>query len=183
MASLTRWTWVWASSESWWWTGKPGMLQSMGSRRVGPDWATELNLRTSFLPQASSLQVSSQIWSGFRALPTSPYWIEKILFKKQRQDFPSALVVKTPCFQCRGHSLIPGQGSSTCCVVWQKKKKAKAGDILVISVHLYWRLMCNSHSLAFKNTWNSSYLLKIQILKEFRLGTTDSVKLFTFFKN
>ena len=30
MASLTQWTWVWASSRSWWWTGKPGMLQSMG---------------------------------------------------------------------------------------------------------------------------------------------------------
>ena len=43
MASLTRWTWVWASSESWWWTGKPGVLQSMGSQRVGHDWMTELN--------------------------------------------------------------------------------------------------------------------------------------------
>ena len=42
-ASLTRWTWVWASSGSWWWTGKPGMLQSLGSQRVGHDWATELN--------------------------------------------------------------------------------------------------------------------------------------------
>ena len=29
MASLTRWTWVWASSGSWWWTGRPGVLQSM----------------------------------------------------------------------------------------------------------------------------------------------------------
>ena len=43
IASLTRWTWVWASSRSWWWTGKPGVLQSMGSQRVGHDWATELN--------------------------------------------------------------------------------------------------------------------------------------------
>ena len=34
---------VWASSGSWWWTGKPVMLQSMGSQRVGHDWATELN--------------------------------------------------------------------------------------------------------------------------------------------
>ena len=32
MASLTRWTWIWASSESWWWTGNPGVLQSMGSQ-------------------------------------------------------------------------------------------------------------------------------------------------------
>ena len=38
------WTWVWASSKSWWWTGKPGVLQSMGSQRVGQDWATELIL-------------------------------------------------------------------------------------------------------------------------------------------
>ena len=43
MASLIRWTWVWASSRSWWWTGKPGMLQSMGSQRVGHNWITELN--------------------------------------------------------------------------------------------------------------------------------------------
>ena len=34
---------VWASSGSWWWTGKPGVLQSMGSQRVRHDWATELN--------------------------------------------------------------------------------------------------------------------------------------------
>ena len=43
MASLTRWTWVWARSRSWWRTGRPGVLQSMGSQRVGHDWATELN--------------------------------------------------------------------------------------------------------------------------------------------
>ena len=43
MASLTQWTWVWVSPGSWWWTGKPGVLQAMGSQRVGPDWATELN--------------------------------------------------------------------------------------------------------------------------------------------
>ena len=43
MASPTWWTWIWVSSGSWWWTEKPGMLQSMGSQRVGHDWATELN--------------------------------------------------------------------------------------------------------------------------------------------
>ena len=43
MASLTRWTWVWVNSERWWWTGRPGVLQFMGSQRVGHDWSTELN--------------------------------------------------------------------------------------------------------------------------------------------
>ena len=38
-----QWTWVWVNSRSWWWTGRPGVLQSMGSQRVGHDWATELN--------------------------------------------------------------------------------------------------------------------------------------------
>ena len=42
MSSLTQWTWVWASSGSWWWTGKLGMLQSMALQRVGQDWVTEL---------------------------------------------------------------------------------------------------------------------------------------------
>ena len=37
------WTCVWASSGSWWWTGKPGVLQSMGSQRVRHSWVTELN--------------------------------------------------------------------------------------------------------------------------------------------
>ena len=43
MASLTRWTWVWVNSGSWWGTGRPGMLQFMGLQRVGHDWVTELN--------------------------------------------------------------------------------------------------------------------------------------------
>ena len=43
MASLTQWTWVWASSRSWWWTGNLGVLQFMWLQRVGHNWVTELN--------------------------------------------------------------------------------------------------------------------------------------------
>ena len=39
MASLTQWTWVYVTSGSWWWTGRPGMLQSMGWQRVRHDLA------------------------------------------------------------------------------------------------------------------------------------------------
>ena len=45
MASLTQWTWVWVNSRSWWWTGRPVMLQFMGWQRVGHDWETELLLK------------------------------------------------------------------------------------------------------------------------------------------
>ena len=54
MASLTRWTWIWVNSGSWWWTGRPGVLRFRGSQRVGHDWATELNWTESAnLPGAS----------------------------------------------------------------------------------------------------------------------------------
>ena len=53
-ASPTQWAWVWVNSGSWWWTGKPGMLSSMGSQRVGHDWAiepTEWHIRVSQVAQ------------------------------------------------------------------------------------------------------------------------------------
>ena len=37
------WGWVWVNSGRWWWTGRPGVLQSMGLQGVGHNWATELN--------------------------------------------------------------------------------------------------------------------------------------------
>ena len=43
MASPTQWRWVWVTSGSWWWTGRPGLWQSMELQRVRYDWATELN--------------------------------------------------------------------------------------------------------------------------------------------
>ena len=43
MVSPTQWKWVWVNSGSWWWTGRPGMLQSMVSQIVGHLWVTELN--------------------------------------------------------------------------------------------------------------------------------------------
>ena len=51
MASLTQRTWAWASSGSWWRTGKPGVLQSMRSQRVGHDWATELNWNSVYITE------------------------------------------------------------------------------------------------------------------------------------
>ena len=64
MASPTRWTWVWASSGSWWWTGRPGVLQSMGSQRFRHNWATELNWSSSHqMATVLELQLQHQSFS------------------------------------------------------------------------------------------------------------------------
>ena len=49
MASLTQWTWVWVSSGSWWWTGRPGVLQSMGSQGVRHECLNRTELSISVL--------------------------------------------------------------------------------------------------------------------------------------
>ena len=53
MASPTQWTWVWVNSRSSWWTGRPGVLQSMGLQRVRHNWVTELNW-TDLIPNVLS---------------------------------------------------------------------------------------------------------------------------------
>ena len=60
MASPTLWTWVWVQSRSWWWTGKPGVFQSVASQRVREDWATELTDKfvIAFLPRSKNLLIS-----------------------------------------------------------------------------------------------------------------------------
>ena len=60
MASPTWCTWVWASSGNWWRTGKPGVLQSMGSQRVRHDWATELNWLLPLISNWPSLLFGTQ---------------------------------------------------------------------------------------------------------------------------
>ena len=68
MASSTQSTWVWVNSESWWWTGKPGVLQSMGSQRVGHDWATELNWCTFSLLLRQGVEDKENNYSYFSKL-------------------------------------------------------------------------------------------------------------------
>ena len=58
MASPSWCTWVWASSRSWWWTGQPGVRQSMGSQRVRPNWATELS--NEFISKFTNISFNSK---------------------------------------------------------------------------------------------------------------------------
>ena len=69
MASPTQWSWVWVSSGSWWRTGKPGVLQSMGLQRFGHDWTTELNWQQfHLLPFPGSWLMTRNSWVGEKGL-------------------------------------------------------------------------------------------------------------------
>jgi len=61
IASPIQWTWVWVNSRSWWWTGRPGLLQSMESQRVRHDWVTELNYGKQYGGSSIKLK-STMIW-------------------------------------------------------------------------------------------------------------------------
>ena len=57
MASLTQWTWVWASSRSWWWTGKPGVLQFMGRKESDMTrWLNNSNNANAWLKSANGTE-------------------------------------------------------------------------------------------------------------------------------
>ena len=89
-ASPTWWTWIWASSRSWWWTGKPGVLQSVGSQRVRKDWATELKWKgpiSNF--KFSVFKHSSHPVFTFPFLFPSISWVQCPLFPCLWSFFPS----------------------------------------------------------------------------------------------
>ena len=77
MASPTWWTWVWASSRSWWRTGKPGKLQLIGSQRVGHDWGTELKW-TKFFGKTAIQQYNQNsccvTWINWRISSDFAFW-------------------------------------------------------------------------------------------------------------
>ena len=87
MASLTRWTWVWVNSRSWWWTGRPGMLRFVGLQRVGHDWATELNWTELNFVRASLVAQQWTICLQCRRHGFHP-WVGKISWRRKWRPTP-----------------------------------------------------------------------------------------------
>ena len=68
MASPTQWIWIWPNSGRWQRTGKPGVLQSMGSQRVGHDWVTEQHHLTLPFKQGYQAPCWVGVWSSMLLL-------------------------------------------------------------------------------------------------------------------
>ena len=133
VASLIHWTWVWVNSGNWWWTGRPGVLQSTGSQRVGHYWATELTEIARTKPELSELldwsikDRSFKEWKeNIRATVSPIIGILKCLLR----EFLSGPVVSTRRFQCYCPGFKPWLAHSMCKKIKtllkeEEKKKAK----------------------------------------------------------
>ena len=60
MASPTRWTWVWVNSGSWWWTGRPGVLQSIGSDKSRTQLSDSVELKRLYLQETYNKRLLSK---------------------------------------------------------------------------------------------------------------------------
>ena len=127
MASPTGWTWVWASSGSWIWTGKPGVLQSMGSLTVGHNWATELNWNR------------REYW--VQTLPTLTN--EKVAFALRKTVTAWVL---TPMWKC--HSV-----SHTRLFLTPRSVSCQAPLSMGFNMHWIWWTGVGSHSLLRWSSW------------------------------
>ena len=87
MASLTRWTWVWRNSRSWWWTGRLGVLQFMESQKVGHNWATELSW-TECIQDGKNKNLSYSISPSL--LPVQSFFLPHFLLSFQQACFLSS---------------------------------------------------------------------------------------------
>ena len=115
VASPTQWTW--ASSVSWWWTGKPGVLQSMGSQRVEHNWAIELNWTDLIWPLQLTIQREKD------------YLFPESLSRCPRED--------------AGYSHL---GHCHCWTIHSGQENKKLWSVTfrwVICPHLQWRMLCS----------------------------------------
>ena len=111
-ASATQWTWVWVNSRSWWWTGRPGVLRSMGSQRVRHDWVTELNwmVKTLCFPGGMGWEVEGKLkregMGVYLWLIHVDVWQKPTQYGKAiRFQLKINKLKKTPHFQCRVREL------------------------------------------------------------------------------
>ena len=110
MASLTRWAWVWVSSGSWWWTGRPGVLRFVGSQRVGHDWATELNWTEWKIKEFVDIVLNH--WNQLRVL-TASYRNPTSKWNKHQWEFICSPNEKTLQVDKLCASFVQSSGSSS----------------------------------------------------------------------
>ena len=148
MASPNQWAWVWVNSGSWWWTRRPGVLQSMGLQRVRPYWMTELNWRNKGLPVGSDRihqqcrrfkRCKLDFWCG--KIPWCREWLHTAIilpreFQGQRN------LVGYSLWDCRvRHDWVTKNAckKQKCYLIWWKKSQniIKLSQRIISKIHSF----------------------------------------------
>ena len=115
MASSTQWTWVWPSSRSWWWTGRPGVLQSMSLKEL--DTTEELNWTESFsfIKPLGNLRSIWNTWSptAWTILYVLANLSDVLSFCQAEPTESTSSSYKAPCFQLASPILVTPGWSKT----------------------------------------------------------------------
>ena len=97
----------------WWWTGKPGLLQSMGSQTVRHDWATELDYSTPGLPVHHHSQSLLKLTSTESVIPSNhfilchPLLLLPLIFPSIRVFSHELLRIRWPKYWSFSFSISP----------------------------------------------------------------------------
>ena len=118
MASLTRWMWVWVDSGSWWWAGRPGVLQFMGSQRVGHDWATELNWTECILFIKMLFFSINSFFLPCVYLLNFPVTQEVVL--RTRKNLALSRIPPPLCYTVAGKPSVGGELKKTTHLIWEE---------------------------------------------------------------
>ena len=123
MASLTRWTWVWVNSGSWWWTGGPGVLRWRSKESDTTEqlnwselnWTTWIGHRDTYLPWSWT---PSHLPSHFIRLRCPRARTLGALLHASNSHWSSVLDMVMYMFQCyslkSSHPLLPPRSPKVC---------------------------------------------------------------------
>ena len=137
MASLTRWTWVWASSGSWWWTGKPGVMQSMGLQswtRLSNwiHWTERSWEQITWLSSVLQQDNCKCLWS---CVPKLLQYVRGKCFSQDRPDyFVHRLKAKIDAYLA--HTILPNQMHGRLCSLDPTPGPPQQNSLLVQSVRV-----------------------------------------------
>jgi len=111
MASLTQWMWVWVNSGIWWWTGRPAVLQSMGSQIVRHDWRLNWTMgknRRKRIRRNGVAIVNKRVWKVVLAKLTA--WS---LFVSKANHLVKAMVFPVVMYRCENWTIRKAFSSVT----------------------------------------------------------------------
>ena len=160
VSSPTQWTWVWVYSGSWWWTGRPNVLQSVSMQGVVHDWVSELNWLSWWCHPTISSSVTS-FYSYPQSFPASGSFLISQLFASGGQSIVASAIASVLPINIQGWFPL----GLTCLIALLSKGLSRVFSSTTIQKHQFFgtqsSLWSNSQRI-YKTNNRCVALLQIQ---------------------